>query len=86
MKFSVKIDNVRELVEAAGCSIGAVAQRMGRSESMTSLKLKGVRPLFMDEVGAIVGAVNGGGRMEVTEEQVVRLIGRRNIKLRGFAG
>ncbi len=86
MRFTVEISNVRELVMAAGVTMGTLAKRMGRSESMTSLKVKGVRPMFLDEIGAIVGAVNDGGLMTVTEAQVVKLIGRENIKVRGFAG
>lgn len=86
MRFTVEISNVRELVMAAGVTMGTLAKRMGRSESMTSLKVKGVRPMFLDEIGAIVGAVNDGGVMTVTDAQVVKLIGKENIKVRGFAG
>lgn len=86
MELKVKIETIRELIEASGVSMAALAQRMGRSQTMTSLKIHGHRPLFMDEIGAIVGAVNETGRAKVSEEQVVKLIGRRNIKVRGFAG
>jgi hypothetical protein len=86
MRFTVEISNIRELVMAAGVTMGTLAKRMGRHESMTSLKIKGVRPIFLDEIGAIVGAINDGGLMTVTEAQVIKLIGRENIKVRGFAG
>ena len=86
MKVTVQVDNVRDLVDSAGVTVGALAQRMGRHVSIASLKLKGVKPIFMDEIGAIVGAINAAGRMTVTEEQVIKLIGRKNIKVRGFAG
>lgn len=85
MKFTINVRDLRQLVDAAGVPVGAVAARMGRSDSMTSLKLKGKRPLFMDEVGPIVAAINEGGSVTVTEEQVVKLVGKANIKLRGFA-
>jgi hypothetical protein len=86
MRFTVEISNVRELVMAAGVTMGTLAKRMGRSESMTSLKVKGVRPMFLDEIGAIVGAINDAGLMTVTDAQVLKLIGKENVKVRGFAG
>lgn len=86
MKFSVTVENVRDLIHSAGVTVGDVAVRMGRSESMTAQKLIGTRPLFLDEVGAIAGSINAEGRITVTEEQVIRLIGKKNIKVRGFAG
>ncbi len=86
MRFTVEIQNVRQLLSAAGVPVGTLAKRLGRSEPMTSLKVKGMRPMFLDEVGAIVGAINDGGRMTVTENQIIKLIGKKNLKVRGFVG
>ena len=86
MKISVEVKDVRELLDAAGVTIGTLARRLGLSESMTSMKLKGTRPFFLDEVGGIVGAVEEGGRTAVTEKQVVELVGRGNMKIRGYLG
>lgn len=86
MKFQVTVNDVRELVGSAGVTTGLLAQRMGLSDSMVSLKLKGLRPIFADEVGAIVGAINAVARMKVTEDQVIRVIGKNNLKVRGFVG
>jgi len=86
MRFTVEVNNIRELIAAAGVPMGALAQQLGRSETMASNKLKGKRSLFLDEVGAIVGAINDHGRMTVTDAQVIKLIGKHNLKVRGFAG
>jgi hypothetical protein len=86
MKFSVKIETVRELLDAAGVPVVALAKRLGLGESITSLKVRHVRPFYADEIGAVVGAVNDAGRMDVTEDKVVRLVGKKNIMLRGYLG
>lgn len=84
MQIKVKVNTVRELIHASGISIEDVAQRMGLSPTMTSLKILGQRTLFLDEIGAIVGAINDGERTVVTEDQIVKLIGKKNLKVRGF--
>ena len=85
MQFKVKVDNVRDLLVVGGVTTAALAKRLGLSTAMTNLKLKGRKSLFLDEVGAIVGAINAVDRMTVTEDQVVKVIGKTNLKVRGFA-
>jgi len=86
MNITVKVANVRELMTAAGVPMSVLAKQMKLSESMVALKIKGLRPMFLDEVGAIVAAVNSIGRTTVTLEEIIKLIGKKNLKVRGFAG
>lgn len=85
MQIKVKVENIRELIHASGISMMDVARRMGLSETMVSLKINGQRTLFADEIGSIVGAINDGGRATVSEDQVIKLIGKKNLGVRGFA-
>jgi len=84
MKFSIEISNVRELVHSAGVTIAVLATHMGRSESIVAQKINGTKPLFLDEIPGIVGAVNDAKRIKVTEEEVIKLVGKGVIKVRGF--
>lgn len=86
MEFRVRIESIRQLVQVSGVSYGDLAAEMGLSQTMTSFKFKGTRPIFMDEVAAIVKGINAGGRMTVTRDQVTKLIGKKNLKVRGYAG
>lgn len=86
MRLKVRIETLRELVKVSGVPVGDLADAMSLSQTMTSFKLAGSRPLFLDEIPAIVSAINNGERVEVTDEQVMDLVGKRNLKVRGYAG
>lgn len=83
MKFSVECNSLRELIAAAGVPVGTLATRLGLSDSMTSQKATGERPIFADEIGPIAAAINEAGRTTVTEKQVISLIGKARVKVRG---
>ena len=86
MKTTVEIDSLRELISASGIGIAAIAERLGLNQSTVSLKIKGERPLFLDEMGPIAAAINAGGRIKVSETDVINIIGRSNLKQRGYLG
>ena len=52
---------------------------------MTHLKFKGTRSIFIDECGKIAAALNSGGRVSIQPEDVIKLIGKKNLKVRGYA-
>lgn len=85
VKLNVTVETIRDLVEVAGVPMNEIAVHMNLSGTMTSLKFKGHRSIFMDEVDAIAAALNSGGRVRVTSDDVVALIGKKNLKVRGFA-
>ena len=84
MKILVKVETLRELIRASGVEIKDLAQRLGLNQSTVTLKLAGERPLFLDEIGPITAAINEAGRVEVYNEEVIELVGKSNIKTRGF--
>ena len=84
MRFNLEVDNIRDLIHSAGLTIDEVAQRLGRSESVTRQKLKGERSLFLDEVGAIAAAITDAGRVKVSEGTLLKLLGRGRVRVRGF--
>lgn len=84
MKVMVKVETLRELISAAGVSIKDLAARLGLNQSTVTLKINGERPLFLDEVGPITAAINEAGRVEVYQEEVIDLVGKNNIKTRGY--
>ena len=84
MKTTVGIETLRELISASGIGLAAIAERLGLNQSTVSLKINGDRPLFLDEMGPIAAAINAGGRVKVSEAEVINLIGRTNLKQRGY--
>jgi len=84
MKTAVEIGTLRELISASGIGIAVIAERLGLNQSTVSLKISGDRPMFLDECGPIAAAVNAGGRIKVNEADVIELIGRSNLKQRGY--
>jgi DNA transposition AAA+ family ATPase len=84
MKTTVEIGTLRELISASGIGIAAIAERLGLNQSTVSLKISGDRPMFLDECAPIAAAVNAGGRIKVNEGDVMELIGRTNLKIRGY--
>lgn len=85
LKVEVEVATIGQLITLSGATISDISQRMGVSPASAGQKLRGSRSLFLDEVGAIVGAINSFKRTTVTEDQVVELIGKHNIRVRGFA-
>jgi hypothetical protein len=84
--FLTKVRTIRELAEISGVPMIEIANTLGLSITMTHLKLKGARAIFLDECSALAQAMNQGGRLKVTESEIEALIGRENLKVRGFAG
>ena len=84
MKTTVGIETLRELISASGIGLAAIAERLGLNQSTVSLKISGDRPMFIDECGPIAAAINAGGRVKVSEADVIDLVGRANLKQRGY--
>ena len=84
MKVLVEIETLRDLLRASGVEIKDLAARLGLNQSTVTLKIAGERPLFLDEVGPITAAINEAGRAEVYQEEVIDLVGKSNIKQRGY--
>ena len=84
MKISVKVETIRELFDVSGAAMKSFAEKLGVTESSVSYKLDRERPIYADEIGPLVATMNEPGRIVVSEERVIRLIGRRTIKVRGY--
>jgi len=84
MKFSFEIDNLRDLVQSAGLTVGDIAQRLGRSESNARDKLTGRRALYLDEVGPIAAAITESGRVAVTRARLLKFLGSGRVQVRGY--
>lgn len=80
MRLNVEVKTLRELVGSAGLPVSDLARRLGLSDGTVSLKLRGDRPFFLDEIEVIVAAIAEAGRTTVTKHQVIKLIGRHNLK------
>lgn len=85
MEFNVTIGSVKDLVEVARVELDTIAQHLGLCRSMAGLKVRLVRPIFLDEIPKLTEAINSTGRVTVTEEEVVELFGGEgSIKVRGY--
>jgi predicted transcriptional regulator len=84
MKAQVTVETLRDLIRVSGVGIVELAQRMGLNQGTVSNKINGERPMFIDEIGPITAAINDAGRMRVKESELVELVGRTNLKVRGY--
>jgi len=85
MEFSVIIESVKDLVEVARVDLDTISQHLGLSRSMAGLKVRQIRPVFLDEIPKLTEAINSTNRVAVTEEEVVELFGgEESIKVRGY--
>jgi hypothetical protein len=85
MIVQAKIQTIRELAEISGVPMKEIAAHLGLSVTMTHLKFKGTRAIFIDECGKIAKAMSHTGRLSISAEDVIKLIGRKNLKIRGYA-
>lgn len=91
MNVTVSVTSLEDLVDVAGVELAPLAQFFGVDVSYVSLKVRGLRPWFVDEVPRLVLALRtlGKRRVQVSVKQAVELIGG-NIKgkrhKRGDAG
>ena len=86
MKFSVKVETLGDLVQVAGVPIETIAEELGLSSTIIRLKINGNRTMFIDECEGFATALNLSKRISVTTAQVESIIGKSNLKLRGYAG
>jgi DNA polymerase II small subunit/DNA polymerase delta subunit B len=85
MELLVRIESVKDLVEVARVDLDIIAQHLGLSRSMAGLKVRQIRPVFLDEIPKLTEAINSTERVEVTEADVVDLFGgKERIKVRGY--
>ena len=84
MKLNVDCPTLRDVVRAVGLPVGDLATRLGLSVSMVSLRMSGARPWFEDELGPVAAAINETNRAKIDEAKVLRLIGKANVKRRGY--
>lgn len=84
MEFKLNVDNLKDLINSAGLTVTEAARCIGRHESITRQKLRGERTLFLDEVDAMAEAITAAGRIEVTRDQLLELLGRGRVKVRGY--
>lgn len=84
MRVRMKFDTMRELIQAAGLRPIDVAHALKVSGGAITRKLTGDRPWFHDELVNVAVLVNTTGRIEVTTDQLVKLVGAKRVKVRGF--
>lgn len=85
MQVLVKVKTIRDVAAISGASMKEIAEHLDLSVTMTHLKLKGARATFIDECPKIAAAMNSGGRLSISAEDVIKLYGRSNLKVRGYA-
>jgi len=85
MRIQVKVETIRDVADVSGVQMKEIAAHLGLSVTMTHLKFKGTRSIFIDECGKIAAALNSGGRVSIQPEDVIKLIGKKNLKVRGYA-
>jgi hypothetical protein len=73
-------------MDAAGIGPEEVARELGLSGSAVSHKLMGARAWFQDELEKLADILTGRGRFEITGDQLVRLVGKKLVKVRGYVG
>lgn len=85
MKISVECRTVQDLWEVSGLSVDKVASALGISPSSVYLKVSGRRPWFEDEIGPVAVVLScEDSRVSIDETKLIKLIGAKNVKRRGF--
>ena len=83
MQVKVKVETLSDLYRVSFASVGALADALGVAQPTVSCKVNGLRTWYEDELDALVSAMNEPGHITVTRDTVVKLIGAREIKVRG---
>lgn len=84
MQIKVKVGTVRDVMEAAGLRPYVVAHALSLSPGSITMKLKGTRPWFRDELVQLAATINEAGRLKVTLEDLVKLAGPGRVRIRGY--
>lgn len=84
MIIKVEVNNLRDLFVSARANVGDLAERLGTAQPTVSCKLSGIRAWYEDELEALVDAIVAPGWVRnVDRNTIVKLVGAKNIKVRG---
>jgi hypothetical protein len=84
MIVKVEVNNLRDLFEAAGANAANLGEELGVAQPTVSRKLSGFTSWYEDELDALVDAIVSPDRVRgVDRTTVVKLVGAKNIKVRG---
>ena len=84
MNVEVEVKTLRDLWRVAAGRVGVLAHRLGLAAPTVSCKLQGRNSWFADEIDAVVAEINAAGVVrKVDRAKVVKLIGAKNVRVRG---